>query len=198
MVVKKLEKVKKKYLVLIDDKEYTFLEDVILKYKILENHIIDEGKLEEAISLNNTLEFYDKAVTYQLKYNKGEAEVKRYLYNKGLKSNDIYKILTLMKEKKILNDDNVLASLVSSLVRKQNGKALIREKLYQKGFTKEQIESHLENIDMDMYYEYLEKLYLKIKHRYDKLEKYARTNRIKAYLFSRGYSISEISILDLN
>ena len=198
MVVKKLEKIKKKYLVLIDDKEYTFLEDVILKYKILENHIIDEGTLEEAISLNNTLEFYDKAVSNQLKYNKGEAEIKRYLYGKGLKGNDIYKIINLMKERKILNDDNVLESLVTSLVRKQNSKALIREKLYQKGFTKEQIEFHLDNIDMDLYYEYLEKLYLKIKHRYDKLDKFSRLQRIKAYLFSRGYSTSEISILDLN
>ena len=198
MVVKKLEKKKKKYLVLIDDKEYEFLEDVILKYKILEEHIIDEDKLEEAISLNNTLEYYDKAVSYQLKYNKGEAEIKRYLYNKGLKGNDVYKIINLMKERKILNDDNVLESLVSSLVRKQNGKALIKEKLYQKGFTKEQIEYHLNNIDMEIYYEYLEKLYLKIKNRYDKLDKFNRINRIKAYLFSRGYSQSEISIIDLN
>ncbi|MCR5231965.1 MAG: RecX family transcriptional regulator, partial [Acholeplasmatales bacterium] len=79
-----------------------------------------------------------------------------------------------------------------------NGKALIREKLYQKGYPKDIINIHLENIDMDEYYYYLEKLYEKIKDKYNKYDDFNRVNRIKAYLFSRGYSMGEISILDLN
>ncbi len=51
---------------------------------------------------------------------------------------------------------------------------------------------------MDEYYAALRKLYAKIKDKYNKYDDFNRINRIKAYLFSRGYSTGEISILDLN
>ncbi|MCR5231888.1 MAG: hypothetical protein K6B64_04500, partial [Acholeplasmatales bacterium] len=115
MLIKKLEKKKSKYLVLIEDKEYTFVEDVILKYKILENHEIDSKTLEEAISLNHILEYYDKALSYHLKYGKGSFEIKRYLYDKGLNDYEATKIVNLMIERKILDDDKLLDSLIESL-----------------------------------------------------------------------------------
>lgn len=198
MVISKLDKKKKNYLAIIDGNEYSFSEDIVLKYKLLPNREIDEATLKDALSENKSLEYYDKAVSYQIKYAKGEAEVKRYLYDKGLTSHDVSKIIDLMKERKILDDDKLLDGLITGLIKKYNGKALIREKLYQKGYKKEDIDRHLQNIDYDLYFASLNKLYGKIKDKYNKYDSFIRIQKIKAYLFSRGYSSSEISSLDLN
>lgn len=198
MVISKLDKKKKNYLAIIDENEYSFSEDIVLKYKLLPNREIDDETLKKALSENKSLELYDKAVSYQIKYAKGEAEVRRYLFDKGLTLNDVSKIIDLMKERKILDDDKLLDGLINSLIKKSNGKALIKEKLYQKGYKKEDIERHLKDIDYDLYFAQLNKLYGKIKDRYDKYEPFIRIQKIKAYLFSRGYSSSEISSLDLN
>ena len=137
MLVIKIEKLKKKYSVTIDDKEYLFLEDTILKYKLMPRHELDLNILNEAISYDKSLEYYEKAVNYQIKYGKCEAEVKRYLLDKGILEDDCDKIINLMEERKILNDDDLIDSLIYSLIKKSNGKALIKEKLYQKGYKKE-------------------------------------------------------------
>ena len=197
MLVIKIEKLKKKYSVTIDDKEYLFLEDTILKYKLMPRHELDLNILNEAISYDKSLEYYEKAVNYQIKYGKCEAEVKRYLLDKGILEDDCDKIINLMEERKILNDDDLIDSLIYSLIKKSNGKALIKEKLYQKGYKKEMIEEHLKLMDMDLYFECLEKLYKKIEHKYDKFNDYIRIQKIKAYLYGRGYSTSEISNLGL-
>lgn len=198
MIVSKLDKKKKNYLAIIDEEEYSLSEDIVLKYKILPNREIDEDTLKEALKENKSLEYYDKAVSYQIKYGKGEEEVRRYLYDKGLTRNDVSKIIDLMKQRKILDDDKLLDGLIHSLIKKYNGRAMIREKLYQKGYKREDIERHLKEMDLDLYFDALNKLYGKIKDKYEKYDSYIRIQKIKAYLLSRGYSASEISSLDLN
>ena len=101
------------------------------------------------------------------------------------------------KEKKVLNDNSIIKSLIYALYNKQNGRMLIRVKLLGRGFKKDDIEAELSKIDFDAYFEGLQKLYKKIQHKYDKYDDYKRIHHIKSYLYQRGYLQSEIDLLNI-
>ena len=50
---------------------------------------------------------------------------------------------------------------------------------------------------MEFHFECLNKLYKKVKNKYDKYPDYVRIGKIKNYLYSRGYSSSDISELNI-
>ena len=95
----------------------------------------------------------------------------------------------------IVNDIAIIDSLISSLSRKGNGKLLIKEKLYQKGFSKTDIDERLSLMDVSEYKDGLIKLYHKVEAKYDKYDSYIKNEKLKSYLLRRGYTYSEISFL---
>ena len=196
MLVEKIEKTKKgMYKITVLGKEYLFSEDTIVEYRMTLGHETNEEELKNALKREELQSFYSKACSYQIRYAKGEAKVREYLKNKEVSQEGINQLIDKMKKNKILNDNDLIDSIILSLSRKGNGKALIKEKLYQRGFYKKDIEERMEYMDMEEYKNGLIKLYQKVSHKYDKYDPYIKKEKLKAYLLSRGYTYSEIVFL---
>lgn len=196
MLIEKIEKTKKgMYKITALGKEYLFSEDTVVEYRLTVGHETSEEELKNALKSEELQSFYSKAVNYQVRYAKGEAKVREYLKNKEVSSDGINQIILKMKKNKILNDFDLIDSIILSLSQKGNGKLLIKEKLYQRGFYKKDIEERMEYMDMEEYKNGLIRLYEKSLHKYDKYDPYVKKEKLKAYLLSRGYSYSEIVFL---
>ena len=199
MIVTNLKKLKNNnYLVTIDDEDYKFDEEIILNYRLVKGKELDEKTLKDAIIKNNIALYYNKALNYVAKYQKGSNEIYDYLKKYELEDKDIYFIINKLKSIKLIDDNKLVNNLVSSLVRNANGINMIREKLYQKKFNSSLIDDALKSIDYDEYYEALNKLVVKAKEKYKKEENdYKRLIKIKNYLLQRGYTYSDIESVDI-
>lgn len=198
MIVKNLKKNKNKYVVTIDNTDYTFSENIIVKYRLVKGKEIDNQTLKSAISENDYDSLYLKAERYAINYRKSEKEIVRYLKNKECDNQTIQKIVSKLRSLKLIDDSSLVIDLANSLVKKYNGKKMIEAKLKEKGINDELIDMALDNIDYDLYINYLEKLYLKVKDKYNKFDDdYIRINKIKAYLISRGYSYNDIALIQI-
>ena len=199
IIVKSLKENKKKsyYDVVIEDKSYLFSEEIVIKYRLVENKEIDEKILKLAIKDNDLSKYYNMALNYAIRYGKSSNAVTDYLLEKGLSMNDSKKIVLELIDKKIINDNNLIISITSSLVRNSNGTLLIKNKLYEKGFSKELIDYAISNIDIEEYNNALISLYNKVKKKYQKYDEKLRKYKIKNYLLSRGYFSYDLDILDM-
>ncbi len=200
MIIKDITKSKKKknpYIVAIDDKIYEFNEEIILEYRLYKGKEIEEDILTKAISSNDIQKYYNMAESYSIKYMKNSKEVYRYLIDKGLDSYKSNEIVDKLIEKRIIDDKKIIEAICYSLVIRSNGKKMINEKLKARFFDYRLIDEALDNIDYDLYFEYLNKLYEKIKSKYDKFDDYQRRMKIKQYLYQRGYDSNDISLLDI-
>lgn len=199
IIVKSLKKNKKKsyYDVVIEDKSYLFSEEIVIKYRLVENKEIDEKILKLAIKDNDLSKYYNMALNYAIRYGKSSNAVTDYLLEKGLSMNDSKKIVLELIDKKIINDNELIISITSSLVRNGNGALLIKNKLYEKGFSKELIDYAISNIDIEEYNNALISLYNKVKKKYQKYDEKLRKYKIKNYLLSRGYLSYDLDILDM-
>lgn len=199
MIVNSIKKIPKKneYLIIIDSNEYKFKENIVVKYRLVKNKEIDNETLKMAISENDFESIYLKTERYVINYSKSEKEVIRYLKKKDIDSITINKIIAKLRQLNLIDDSNLVEALIYSYIKKYNGIRLIEEKLKQKGIDFNLIDKTLSNIDYDLYYSCLKKLYDKIKNKYDKYDSYIRKNKIKNYLLGRGYTYSDIEKLSI-
>ena len=199
MIIESVSKAKKKnlYNVIIDKKIYEFNEDIIIEFNLYKGKEIDDELLNKALSSNSINDYYNKALNYAARYFKNSCETRQYLIDKGLSNDLSFEIVNKLIEKGIINDRNIIENNIFSLVKNGNGKLLIIEKLKQKRFDINLINECVDNIDMEFYFECLNKLYKKVKNKYDKYPDYVRIGKIKNYLYSRGYSSSDISELNI-
>ena len=81
MIVISLEKKdnSSSYIVTIDNEKYLLDEEVVLKYSLFPNSIIDEDILSSLIKYNDYMSFYNKALNYSIKYGKPSKMIKKYL-----------------------------------------------------------------------------------------------------------------------
>ena len=199
MIIESVSKAKKKnlYNVIIDKKVYEFNEDIIIEFNLYKGKEIDDELLNKALSSNSINDYYNKALNYAARYFKNSCETRQYLIDKGLSNDLSFEIVNKLIEKGIINDRNIIENNIFSLVKNGNGKLLIIEKLKQKRFDINLINECVDNIDMEFYFECLNKLYKKVKNKYDKYPAYVRIGKLKSYLYSRGYSSSDISELNI-
>lgn len=197
MIVNDLKKYKNNdYLVIIDNNEYILDEEIILEYRLVKNKEIENSFLSEILEKNNISKLYKRALDYCLKYNKNKAQIYDYLIDKGANNVEAAYIIEKLISIKAINDNSLVNNLVSYLIKKGNGKLLIEKKLYEKQFSKDLIDDTLNNIDYDEYLNQLNNLYLKIKDKYIDDNSYIRINKIKKYLLSRGYTYSDINMIE--
>ena len=187
-----------KYNVIIGTISYIFDEEIIIEYNLYSGKEIDDDILDKALAENDIQDYYDKALKYSLKYAKTAGETLSYLMdNKGLDYASSIKIIDKLKSRKLLNDEALINQVIYSLIIGSNGKLMIREKLKAKKFDSKLIDEALKNIDYDLYYEALAKLYKKIEHKYDKDSDYIRINKIRNYLYRHGYTQDDIRDLNI-
>lgn len=198
MIVEKLEAKANgrdiRYICQIDGIEYSFSEDVILEYRLVNGKEINQSILDEAIKKNDLSFYYDKTLNYAYKYSKNSVEIYDYLLNKGLVNNEIAEIIDKLKKIKIIDDEKLAKDLASYYARSGNGRLMISKKLYERKFNDSLIDIGLSSIDEDEYYKAMLKIYQKALLKY-KSDNYNDKMKLKRYILQRGYSISELNYL---
>lgn len=198
MIIERLKKDKKNtYTIVVDEKTYTFDEEIILEYRLVQGKEISIEVLELAQKKNQIIEYYNKALNYSLKYAKGSEAVRQYLLNKGVSSVDVQEIIDRLARLKVIQDEVLIKNLVTSLAKKGNGRMLIEKKLYEQRFPSPLISKAVSQMDMQEYNDALVSLYEKIKFKY-KDDSYIRIMKIKKYLLSRGYTYTDLQVIDFN
>ena len=198
MIINKIKKSKSaSSTVLIDDKELKIANIIIAKYNLYEDLEISNSIYYKIINDNEKELGYNYAISYLSRYVKSEEEVIKYLKGKKLKKSNIDEAIKRLRENKILNDDKTIDAIIFSLILGKNGKNMIKYKLFQKGFDEKLINEKLNNIDMELYLDTLAELYKKCQKKYDKYDEYTKIHKIKDYLISRGYTISDVDSLDI-
>ena len=194
MIVKSLKKAKKKdlYNVVIDEMSLDLSENIIVKYRLVKGKEVDKAILKDIIKDNNLDALYSKTMAYAIRYNKGSAEIRKYLEKKEASDFEIELIIKRLIESKIISDLDVVEGLVSSYVRNGNGILLIKEKLYQKGYSKELTDLALESINYDMYYQKMNNQYNKALKAQKKGDEFERMMKAKNAILRRGYTYSDL------
>ena len=193
MIVKDLKKEKKNYLVIIDDKEYLFDEEIIIKYRLVKGKEIENNLIDKIIKENNIMLYYKKALNYCLKYNKNSAAIYDYLKKYELKNDEIAEIIDSLNKIKVLDDEKLILNTLDTLVRKGNGKLLIINKLYNLKYNEKLIDYAISKINYDDYFKALKRLYDKALIKYQvESNDYVKDIKIKKYLYQRGYSLDDI------
>lgn len=192
MVIQDLKKTKDKYVILIDNQEYHFNEETILKYRLVKGKNIADSILSDAIIYDEIMTHYSKALSYALKYQRTQRQMYDYLSGKNLSNHAIAEIIDKLVSVDAINDRKLIVGIIDSLIRKSNGILLIEHKLYEHKFSKELIDESLKKIDYNLYLQYLTKLFDKTKDKYKDNDMYIKNIKIKKYLLSRGYTYSDI------
>ena len=193
MIVSDLKKDKKGYLVTIDNKEYLFDEEIVVKYRLVKGKELEDNLIDEIIHNNNLMIYYKKALNYCLKYNKNSAAIYDYLNKYDLNNSEIAEIIDSLNKIKVLDDKKLILNTLDTLVRKGNGKLLIINKLYNLKYNDELIDYAISKINYDDYFKALKKLYDKALIKYqNENDSYIKNIKIKKYLYQRGYSLDDI------
>lgn len=193
MIVDSLTKNKNgSYNVIIDGKSYTFDEEIVVEYRLVKGKEVSKDSLSNALSKNELMEYYYKALNYSINYGKNSNQLKDYLREKGLEDYKIALIIDMLISNKAIDDKAIIISITNTYIRKSYGKLLIKQKLIERKFSKDLIEYAISNIDYDLYYDSLNKLYNKVKNKYDG-DKYTKKMKLNKYLASKGYTFDDIS-----
>lgn len=198
MIIDSLKKDKKNtYTIVVNEKAYTFDEEIILEYRLVQGKEISSEVLELAQRKNRIIEYYNMALNYSLKYAKGSEAVRQYLLNKGVSPSDAQQIINRLEKIKVIQDDVLIQNLISSLAKKGNGRLLIEKKLYEQRFPSNLISKAISQMNIEEYNNALLSLYEKIKYKY-KDDSYIQIMKRKKYLLSRGYTYADLKIIDFN
>ncbi|MBR4496610.1 MAG: RecX family transcriptional regulator [Acholeplasmatales bacterium] len=196
MIVNDSKKDKKGYLVTIDNKDYIIDEEIVIKYRLVKNKELEDNLLNKILHDNNMIIYYKKALNYSLKYNKNSAAIYDYLNKFEINNRDIAEIIDNLIKIHVLDDEKLILNTLDTLIRKGNGKLLIKEKLYNLKYREELINLALTRINYDDYFASLKKLYDKALIKYDKeTDSYIKNMKIKKYLYQRGYSLDDINTI---
>lgn len=193
MVVNSIQKISKtKYLVALDnDIQFPLYSNEIKKFGIEENKEIAEETYN--IIMNDIL--YKRALSRCNYLIAQSPKTKLQLTTSLLKSNYPELILNRVIEEletlNYINDERYCEDYIN-YYKSQKGINAIKISLIKKGISKEILDKHIEEIDVDSQVVSLRKL---INHKLPKNKEYSYNdiNKAKAYLARKGYSISLIN-----
>ena len=201
MIINKLIKLKNnKYKIITDDIEIVTYDNVILEYDLLYKKDIDKETYENILKETSFYEIYNKTVKYILKRLRSELEVRNYLIKQDLNEYDIEKIITKLKDIKLINDKEYAKSYINDKVYLNKcGFNKIRDYLLSQNIDSNIIEEELSKIDSSILDSNLERIVLnKLKHN----KKYSNNeikNKITRDMVLQGYDKDKVlNIIESN
>ena len=167
MEIKKYKKDKNNtYKVYIDDEVITLYDDVIIKYNLLINKIIDKDKFNEITTYNDFLDGYYKSIKYINKKLRTEVEIRKYLSKLEIRTNEIDKIIKLLYKDGYLNKEIYLKAYINDGYNlTSNGPEKIKKDLISLGYSDEEIVDYLYKLDWNIRIEKILNKKIKQNHR---------------------------------
>lgn len=167
MIINKLIKLKNnKYKILTDDIEIVTYDNVILEYDLLYKKSINKEEYENILKETSFYDVYNKTVKYILKRLRSELEIRNYLIRYDLDENDLERIISKLKDIKLINDKEYAKSYINDQVYLNKcGIKKIKEYLLSQNIDYNIIEEELSKIDDSVFDSNLERIVLnKLKH----------------------------------
>lgn len=189
------KKDRKRYNVYLDEEFYCGLyDDTILKFGLARGDEISEKNINEIVNFDEYI--YGKKLAFDyLSYRiRTTAEIKKKLKDKKISEESIDKVIAHLNELKLLNDEEFAKQLVSEKIkRKPVGKRVLKQKLFEKGISKEMSEDVLEKAfeevdEKELALESLNKYYPKIL----ELERNDKRKKAFDHLVRRGFDFDVI------
>lgn len=150
------------YMVIFDNElSLKLYDDVIVKYNLLVNKILDDTLLKKITEYNDYLLGYYKAIKYIMKKLRSEKEVRTFLEKLEIGKKDIDKLIEKLRHDGYINESNYLKAFVNDQINLSlNGPDKIRDSLKKLGFNEGDIDNYLVEFD-DIWIERIEKLVTK-------------------------------------
>lgn len=199
MLITKLERQKKnhkRYNLYLEGEFYCGLyDDTLLKYGLASGDDVTEKQIEEIRGFDEYI--YGKRIAFDyLSYRiRTISEIKKRLKKAKLQEETIEKVITHLKELKLVDDEAFARQLVAEKIKnKPSGKRMIEKKLYEMGIPKQVGESVLnEMLDEETEKALALKVYEKLIPKISGLDKQEARKKIFAKLASRGFNFDIIN-----
>ncbi len=131
--------------IFVDEKFYHGLHiDALVKYSLKQDMEIDLSELDNIILESEKIIAFDKAVDYLGECYKTEKQIRDYLNKKEFSKITVKYVIEKLKEYKYIDDEKYCDWYIRTH-RTKYGKNMLKNKLYEKGISKENIENALEN-----------------------------------------------------
>lgn len=170
-------------------------DDTVLKYGIAPNDEITETKIIEIKDFDEYI--YGKKIAFDyLSYRvRTVSEVRKKLKSKKISDESVLKVLNHLSELKLTNDEEFAKQLIQEKIsRNPSGKRVLKQKLFEKGISKEvsdqAIESAFENLDEK---ELAMKSFVKYYPRIKSEEKDKQKRKTFDFLSRRGFNFDVIN-----
>lgn len=184
------------YMVIFDNElSLKLYDDVIIKYNLLSNKVLDDELLAEITDYNDFLNGYYKAIKYIMKKLRSEKEVYTFLEKLEIKSSDIEKLIDKLKHDGYINQNNYIKAYINDQINLTlNGPDKIRNNLIKLGFEEIEITDYLNNFD-DIWIDRIKKLLDKKIKVNKNLGKNKLKNKLLIDLVNMGYKKYDIMYL---
>jgi regulatory protein len=144
--ISKQKKDRKRYNIYLDNEFYCGLyDDTIIKFGLCRGDEISEKKINEIVNFDEYI--YGKKIAFDyLSYRiRTVSEIKKKLRSKKISDESIGKVLKHLAELGLTNDEEFAAQLVKEKIKnKPVGRKVLKQKLFEKGISKEVSENVLE------------------------------------------------------
>ena len=184
------------YKIYFDDENVISLyDDVIVKYNLLVNKVMNTNKFNEIIKYNDFLDGYYKSIKYINKKLRTELEIEKYLIKLNINKKDIDKIIKLLYEDGYLNKELYYKAYINDKYNLSNdGPYKIKNELEKLGYKDEEFVNYLFNLEWKIKLSNIIYKRIKINH---KLSNNMLKNKIVNDLVKLGYDKDSIlEILD--
>lgn len=128
----KVTKDKKKFIVLTNEKEYKFNEDIIVEYYILKGATFTEKEFKKILKASEVSDIFNKTLNYLSFQQRSEYEIYSYIKEKGASHQDIEKIIKRLKDYGYINDSSLANYLLDLMIRQKKGPKVLEKKLFEK------------------------------------------------------------------
>ena len=161
--INKIVKLKdNKYKIQMGDITVVTYDNVIIDNNLLYKKYLDDVLYNKILRETSYYDTYNKTIKYILKKKRSEKEILEYLSKYDLSDNDKNRIITKLKNINLINDLEFCKSFINDKIYlSKNGINKIKSDLLNHNIPIEIIDKELNNIDVDLLDNRLEKMILK-------------------------------------
>jgi regulatory protein len=170
-------------------------EDTFLKFGLRTNDEITDDLINE-IKKFDEYQFAKKSALDLLSYRiRSTTEIRDKLKSKKISSDTIDKTISHLDKIGLINDEEFARQLVLSKTgKKPAGKNVIRQKLFQKGISKNIADNVIEELYTgDKENELITEVYNKYAKKINGMDKYQKRRKLFEYLMRKGFGIDSIN-----